>query len=86
MRLLPTTKLGKWALWLSVAFIILITIKIVLWLPLPTFVLAVLGIAGFIVGMIAIIKDEDRAVLIFVSILVGILIILWTVLEFVFPH
>ena len=86
MRLLPTTKLGKWALWLSVAFIILITIKIVLWLPLPTFVLAALGIAGFIVGMIAIIKDKDRAVLIFVSILVGILIILWTVLEFVFPH
>ncbi len=86
MRLLPVIKLGKWALWLSVAFIVLITIKIVLWFPLPTFVLAALGIAGFIVGMIAIIKDKDRAVLTFVAIFVGVLIILWTILEFVFPH
>jgi hypothetical protein len=71
---------------LSAAFIVLIAVKIQFWLPLPIFVIAALGLTGFIVGMNAIIKNNDKAILTFVAILVGLLIMLWTTLEFVFPH
>jgi hypothetical protein len=86
MRLLPKTRSGKWALGLCVAFIILITVKIIGFLPLPTFAVAAIGLAGFITGIAAIFKNKDRAILTFLAILVGIVIMLWTALEFIFPH
>jgi hypothetical protein len=63
MRLLPKTCAGWWALGLSLIFIILIAIKIQFWMPLPTFVIAALGLAGFIFGLVAIIKNKYRAIL-----------------------
>ena len=86
MRLLPTTNNGKWASGLSLAFIILIIIKIVAFLPIPTFVIAIIGLAGFIMGSIAVFKNKDRTILNFVAIVVGLIIILWTAAELVFPH
>jgi hypothetical protein len=86
MRLLPRTLAGKWALGLSVAFIFLIAVKIIAFLPLPSFVLAALGLAGFIMGIVAIFKNKDKAIFTFMAILVGLVIMLWTVLEFIFPH
>ena len=86
MRLLPRTRACKWALGLSVAFIVLIAVKIIAFLPLPTFVVAALGLVGFIMGIVAILKNKDRAILTFIAILVGLVIMLWTVLEFIFPH
>lgn len=82
----PKTRLGKWALGLSVAFIVLITVKIIAFLPLPAFVIAALGLAGFIMGILAIVKTTDTAILTFVAILVGLSIMLWIVFEFIFPH
>jgi hypothetical protein len=86
MKFLPTTLNGKWASGLSIAFIILIVVKIVAFFPLPTFIIAALGLAGFIIGIIAILKNKDRAILNFVSIMVGLTIILWTVAELISPH
>lgn len=86
MKLFPKTHAGRWAFGLSVAFIVLITVKIIAFLPLPTFAVAALGLAGFILGIVAIFKNKDRAILTFIAILVGLVIILWTVLEFIFPH
>jgi len=37
-------------------------------------------------GIVAILKNKDRAILTFIAILVGLVIMLWTVLEFIFPH
>lgn len=48
--------------------------------------LAVLGVIGFIMGVIAIIKYKDRALLTLLSIPVGIIIIAWTLAEIAFPH
>lgn len=86
MRFLPKTHAGRWALGLSVAFIVLITVKIIAFLPLPTFAVAALGLVGFIVGIVAIFKNRDRAILTFISILVGLIIVSWTVAELIFPH
>jgi len=84
--LLPKTRLAKWALGLSIAFIVLIATKIVAFLPLPTFVIAALGLAGFTVGIIAIIKDKDRSILSLLPLLVGLIIIFWIAAELIFPH
>jgi len=88
MKILPKTKLGKWAVWLSVAFIVLIAMKIANYfhLPLPTPGIAVLGIVGLIIGLLAVFRNKDNAILNFLPILVGVIILFWTVAETVFPH
>ena len=44
------------------------------------------GVVGFIMGLVAIIKYKDRALLTLLSIPVGIIIIAWTLAEIAFPH
>ncbi|MCB2292383.1 hypothetical protein LGK95_02365 [Clostridium algoriphilum] len=85
ITLLPKTDLGKWATVLSIAFIILIFFKIQYSIHVPTFTIAALGLTGFVVGIIAIIK-RDRFMGSFLSILVGLVIILWIIGEFTNPH
>ena len=83
ITLWPKTAPGKWSTILSIAFIILISLKIRLGIPLPTFLIAGLGLAGFVAGIIAITK-KDRPVLVIISILVGLVIILWTAAELIY--
>ncbi len=91
IHLWPKTKAGKWAAVLTLLFIVSMSIKstalsILIRLPLPTPILAVIGVAGFVMGVIAIVKNKDRALLTLLSIPAGLLIIFWTVLEIAFPH
>ncbi len=91
IRLWPETKAGKWAAILTLIFIITILIKIsafamVIRLPLPSPILAVFGVAGFVMGIVSIIKNKDRALLTLLSIPVGLLILFWTAAEIAFPH
>ena len=83
---LPKTTLGKWALGLSIAFIILIWWKIQGSMPIPTFAIAALGIAGFVISIVAIFKNKDRCILFLLPLLVGLVILLWTAAELIFPH
>ena len=82
----PKTNTGKWAIGLSIVFIVLITIKIMGSMPLPTFSIAAIGLIGFTVGVLAIIKNKERSILAIIPILVGLVIILWTAGELLFPH
>lgn len=82
---------GKWAAILTLIFIVLMSLKLstfamLIRLPLPTPLIAVFGVVGFIMGVISIIKNKDIAFLTLLSIPVGLLIIFWTVAEIVFPH
>ena len=91
MQFWSKTTTGKWAASLTMAFIVLMAIKMTaigatIRLPLPTPVLALLGVIGFIMGLIAIIKYKDRALLTLLSIPVGLVIILWAIAEIAFPH
>ena len=86
LAFLPKTLSGKWSLGLSIAFIILIFMKIQYSLPMPTFTIAASGLAGFAVGIVAIFKSKDRAIMIFIPIIVGLIILLWIAAELVFPH
>ncbi|HOJ11273.1 MAG TPA: hypothetical protein PK733_11860 [Clostridiales bacterium] len=85
ITLVPKTALGKWSVILSIAFIVFIALKTQSFFPLPSFSIAALGLAGFVVGIIAIIK-KDRALLFFIPILVGLVIILWIAGELIYPH
>ena len=91
MQFWSKTTTEKWAASLTMAFIVLMAIKMTaigatIRLPLPTPVLALLGVIGFIMGLIAIIKYKERALLTLLSIPVGLVIILWTLAEIAFPH
>ena len=91
IQLCSRTKAGKWAAILTLLFITLMSLKLsalamFIRLPLPTPLIAVIGVAGFIVGVVSIIKNKDRALLTLLSIPVGLLIIFWTIAEIAFPH
>lgn len=91
IQLWSETTTGKWAAILTLLFIALMSLKLstlamIIRLPLPTPSIAVIGFAGFIVGVISIIKNKDRALLTLLSILVGLLIIFWTAAEIAIPH
>lgn len=55
-------------------------------LPFPTPLIAVFGVVGFILGVLSTIKNRDRAVMTWLSIPFGLLIIIWTAAELLFPH
>lgn len=91
MQLHSKTSLGKWAANLTLLFIALMAIKLsalamLIRLPLPTPLLAVIGVIGFLLGIISIVKNKDRAILTLLAIPIGVLIILWTVAEMAVPH
>lgn len=44
------------------------------------------GIAAFITGLVAIIKQKDRAILVYLATIVGAGLIVFLFLEIVFPH
>ncbi|MDD4876960.1 MAG: hypothetical protein PHQ86_07540 [Dehalococcoidales bacterium] len=90
MKILPKTTLGKWAIGLSIAFIFLIGMKIAHYfhfpLPIPTPAIAVLGIVGLVIGLLAVFRNKDRAILNFLPLIVGVIILLWAAAEIIFPH
>lgn len=91
IQLWPKTTAGIWATSLTLLFIVLMSLKLstlamLIRLPLPTPLIAVIGVAGFIVGVVSIIKNKDRALLTLLSIPVGLLIVFWTIAEIAVPH
>lgn len=44
------------------------------------------GIAAFVTGLIAILKQNERAVLVFISTLIGAALIVFLIAELAFPH
>ena len=91
IQLWPKKTAGKWAATLSLLFIVSMSIKLLglamfIRLPLPTPFLAVIGVAGFVIGIISIVKNKDRSLLTLLSIPVGLLIIFLTVAEIAVPH
>lgn len=86
IRLWPKSGFGKWSAGLSIFFIILIWLKMQYGIHLMTFAIAALGLAGFLLGIVAIFKNKDRSILIYLSILVGLVIILWIAAELLYPH
>ena len=96
MRLKPQTKSGKWSLWLNAFFLITISISIILvkalgllsyddhWWDVTVPIIFFASIVAFILGIIAIIKNKERSVLVYSSVIVGLLVILFIPLHSLF--
>ena len=85
------TKIGKWTSILTVLFIVFMALKFsalasIIQFPFPTPLIAGLGVIGFILGVISILKNKDRSLFVLLSIPVGLLIIFWVAAEIAFPH
>jgi hypothetical protein len=96
MQLKPQTKFGKWSVWLNAFFLITIAIPIILvnvlgilsyddhWWDVTVPIVFFASIVAFILGIIAIIKDKERSVFIYASVIVGLLAILFIPLHSLF--
>lgn len=85
------TKTGKWSSILTFLFIVLMALKlsalaISVRLPFPSPLIAVLGVFGFVLGIISIFKNKDRSLSVLLSIPIGLWIIFWIAAEIAFPH
>ena len=102
MSLSPKTKLGKWSVGFVIAFFLLLaTVMFVvsvlgqeggktffdnLWISIPMLGAGAAAIAAFIVGIIAIIKNKERSILVIIAALIGLLVSWFVVGEIVAPH
>lgn len=101
LYLLPHSRLGKWSLWLVIAFVILIaafqllvffgerggdTFFSNLRLSLLILPAGIVAIAAFFTGIIGIIKSKDYAVLVFVATLIGFFVLFFVAGELLVPH
>ncbi len=89
-QLIPKSKVGIGAMVFSLLFVIIIVLKILasntsfnLRIPLPTPAIAVLGVIGLILGLIAVFKYKDRALFTCLSIPIGTIIVVWFAAEFI---
>jgi len=98
---MPKTKIGKLSVGLIGAFIILLILFYILVatgqrggetffsnqaLAVPILLAGLCGIVAFVTGLIAIIKQRERAVLVYLAVVIGALVTLWTAAEIMFPH
>lgn len=102
MKILPQTKLGKVAGILMLIFLgLMITAQIIVTLQAPRNDLTVFdnlllainmliaflaAISAFIVGLISIIKQQERSVLVFIITFIGLMILLFLIGEVIVPH
>ena len=98
MRLsfVPKTRLGKWSVELNTFFLMVIIISIILvnmlgllsyddhWWDVTVPIIFFANIAAFILGIIAIIKNKERSVLVYISVTIGLLAILFIPLHSLF--
>jgi len=99
---MPKTTLGKWSVGLIAAFFLLLATGITvvsvfkqeggetlfdnLWISIPMLGAGASTIAAFITGIIAIIKNKERSILVIITTLVGLLVLWFVAGEIVSPH
>ena len=101
VHFIPKTLLGKWSIWLIIAFIVFfITFQLLvasgqrggatffsnLALSVPMLIAGFSGISAFFTGIIGIIKSKERSVLVFIATIIGFFILFFVLGEFLVPH
>lgn len=95
------TNLGKWSVWLIVAFVLFFLIlNILVWsgqrggetffsnpyLAISGLLAAFSAIASFFLGLVSIIKDKEHSILVIIATVIGFLVFLFVLGEIVSPH
>ena len=95
MRIKPETKLGKWSVGLNIFFLIVIIISVTLvnvlgilsyddhWWDVSAAIIFPASIIAFILGIMAM-KKKDPSVLVYSSVVIGLLVILFILLHSLF--
>ena len=101
VRYKPNTVLGIWSVRLlgaAILFFILFFFIVAsgqkggetffsnLSLTIPMLVAFILAVCAFITGLISTIRDRERAVIVFLSTMIGLFILIFGIAEVVFPH
>ena len=96
MKIKPQTKFGKWSVWLNAFFLITIGSSIILvnvlgilsyddhWWDVTVPITFLASIVALILGIIAIIKNKERSVFVYASVIVGLLVVLFIPLHSLF--
>ena len=61
-------------------------LKLNIRIPLPSPAIAVLGLIGLVLSVLALIQHRDRALSLWLSAGLGLVILFWIIAEIVFPH
>jgi len=95
---MPKTSTGRWSVRLNAFFLIVITASVVLvkvlrilsfddtWWDVTVAVIFPASIAAFVLGAVAILKSKERSTLVCVSVIIGLLVILFIPLHSLFIH
>ena len=93
---MPKTRSGKWSVWLNAFFLIAIVISIILvnvlgllsfddhWWDVTVPIVFFASIIAFILGIIAVRKNKERSALVYASVIIGLLSILFIFLHSLF--
>ncbi len=95
MKVKPSSKLGRWSVGLNSFFLVAVIVSLVLvnflgvldfgdtWWDVTVPVIFSASLAGFVCGLIAL-KKKDKSILVYASVVVGILTILFIFLHSLF--
>jgi hypothetical protein len=101
LTVLPRTAPGKWSAGLLAGLVLFLALLLILVaagqrggdtffsnlaLAIPGLLAGTCGIAAFITGTIAIIKSQERAILVFLATIVGLFVLVFCLGEFLSPH
>jgi hypothetical protein len=96
MNFMPKNRLGKWSVWLNAFFLIVIVASVVLvnvlgilsyddhWWDVTVPIAFLASIVAFILGIITIMKNKERSVFVYASVIVGLLTVLFIILHSLF--
>jgi hypothetical protein len=96
MQIKPETRLGKWSVGLNIIFLVVIAVALILvlvlgildfgdkWWDATVPIAFVIEMTAFITGIMAVRKNKERSTLVYLSVVTGILTILFVFLHSLF--
>jgi len=82
--ILPTTRPGSWAVWLAVGYLVLMPAWSVL--PGGAALAFASGLAGGVVGLVAILRRGERALTVYAAVLPLVLVVVFVAAELLIGH
>jgi len=98
---MPKTTLGKWSVALISAFIVfLISLQLIaasgqrggetffsnLALAVPILIAGISGVSAFVTGLVGVIRSGERSIIVYLATAIGLLVLLFCLVEITFPH
>jgi len=98
---MPTTRYGRWAVWLGVAFVVMFLVNTFVFMAMPSLgdgtwrqsilpfygiLMLLCGLGAGVFSLLAIIREHERSWLVWIPLLPALWVIFMLLGEFLFPH